>query len=67
MGHQLMKAAVAGLGGDPESVLGVGEDNKRAIALDEKMGVSFDGQEKVIDLGKAVKEKRMIYSKNSNR
>jgi len=42
------------------------EDNKRAIAFYEKMGFVFDGEEKVIDLGKAVKEKRLIYSKNSN-
>ena len=42
------------------------EDNKRAIAFYEKMGFVFDGQEKVIDLGKAVKEKRMIYVRNSN-
>ena len=30
------------------------------------MGFVFDSEEKVIDLGKAVKEKRMIYTRNSN-
>lgn len=61
-----MKAAFAGLVSYPEIVLWVLEDNKRAIAFYEKMGFIFDGQEKVIDLGKAVKEKRMIYVRNSN-
>ncbi|WP_414255211.1 GNAT family N-acetyltransferase [Streptococcus cristatus] len=47
-------------------LLWVLEDNKRAIAFYEKMGFVFDDEEKVIDLGKAVKEKQMIYSKNFN-
>ena len=64
IGQQLMKAAFAGLVSYPEIVLWVLEDNKRAIAFYEKMGFIFDGQEKVIDLGKAVKEKRMIYVRN---
>ena len=66
VGQQLMQAAFAGLVSYPEIVLWVLEDNKRAIAFYEKMGFIFDGQEKVIDLGKAVKEKRMIYIRNSN-
>ena len=66
VGRQLMEAAFAALDGYQEILLWVLEDNKRAIAFYEKMGFVFDGQEKVIDLGKAVKEKRMIYSKNSN-
>ena len=61
-----MKAAFAALDGYQEIMLWVLEDNKRAIAFYEKTGFVFDGEEKVIDLGKAVKEKRMIYSKNSN-
>ena len=63
VGQQLMQAA---LDGYQEILLWVLEDNKRAIAFYEKMGFVFDGEEKVIDLGKAVKEKRMIYSKNSD-
>ena len=66
VGQQLMQAAFAALNGYQEIILWVLEDNKRAIAFYEKMGFVFDGEEKVIDLGKAVKEKQMIYSKNSN-
>ena len=66
VGRQLMEAAFAALDGYQEILLWVLEDNKRAISFYEKMGFVFDGQEKVINLGKAVKEKRMIYSKNSN-
>ena len=61
-----MQAAFAALDNYQETVLWVLENNKRAIAFYEKMGFVFDGEEKIIDLGKAVKEKRMIYSKNSN-
>ena len=66
VGQQLMQAAFSALYGYQEIILWVLEDNKRAIAFYEKMGFVFDGEEKVIDLGKAVKEKRMIYSKNSD-
>ena len=66
IGQQLIKAAFAALDGYQEIMLWVLEDNKRAIAFYEKTGFVFDDEEKVIDLGKAVKEKRMIYSKNSN-
>lgn len=66
VGQQLMQAAFAALVSYPEIVLWVLEDNKRAISFYAKMGFVFDGEEKVIDLGKAVKEKRMIYTRNSN-
>ena len=66
VGYQLMQAAFTALDSYPEILLWVLEDNKRAIAFYEKMGFVFDGEEKVIDLGKAVKEKRMIYMRNSN-
>lgn len=66
VGHQLMQAAFAALDSYPEILLWVLEDNKRTIAFYGKMGFVFDGEEKVIDLGKAVKEKRMIYMRNSN-
>lgn len=66
VGRQLIQAAFAALDGYQEIILWVLEDNKRAIAFYEKMGFVFDGQEKVIDLGEAVKEKRMIYTRNSN-
>ena len=61
-----MQAAFAALDGYQEIILWVLEDNKRAIAFYEKMGFVFDGEGKVIDLGKSVKEKRMIYIRNTN-
>ena len=64
VGQQLMQAAFAALDGYQEIILWVLEDNKRAIAFYEKMGFVFDGEEKDIDLGKSVKEKRMIYVRN---
>ena len=66
VGRQLIQAAFAALDGYQEIILWVLEDNKRAIAFYEKMGFVFDGQEKVIDLGEDVREKRMIYIRNSN-
>lgn len=66
VGRQLIQAAFAALDGYQEIILWVLEDNKRAIAFYEKMGFVFDSQEKVIDLGEDVKEKRMIYIRNSN-
>ena len=66
VGHQLMQAAFAALDSYQKILLWVLEDNKRAIDFYGKMGFVFDGGEKVIDLGKAVKEKRMIYMRNSN-
>lgn len=66
VGQQLMQAAFAALDGYQEIILWVLEDNKRAIAFYEKMGFVFDGKEKILDLGKAVKEKRMIFMRNSN-
>lgn len=62
VGRQLIQAA---LDGYQEILLWVLEDNKRAIAFYEKMGFVFDGEEKIVNLGKVVKEKRMIYSRNS--
>ena len=64
VGHQLMQAAFAALDSYQKILLWVLEDNKRAIAFYEKMGFVFDGEEKVVDLGKAVKEKRMLYLRN---
>ncbi|WP_270737453.1 GNAT family N-acetyltransferase [Streptococcus anginosus] len=66
VGQQLMQTAFAALDGYQEIILWVLEDNKRAIAFYEKMGFVFDGKEKILDLGKAVKEKRMIFMRNSN-
>ncbi|HET1933815.1 TPA: GNAT family N-acetyltransferase [Streptococcus pneumoniae] len=51
--QKLMKAA--------EIFLWVLKDNKRAIAFYQKMGFTFDGQEKILELGKPIKEKRMVF------
>ena len=61
-----MHAAFAALDHFSEIQLWVLKDNKRAIAFYQKMGFTFDGQEKVLDLGKPVKELRMMCSSNKN-
>ena len=63
---QLMHAAFVALDQFSEIYLWVLKDNKRAIAFYQKMGFTFDGQEKVLDLGKPVKELRMMCSSNKN-
>ena len=63
---QLMHAAFVALDQFSEIYLWVLKDNKRAIAFYQKMGFSFDGQEKILKLGKPVKELRMICSSNKN-
>lgn len=63
---QLMHAAFVALDQFSEIYLWVLKDNKRAIAFYQKMGFSFDGQEKILKLGKPVKELRMVCSSNKN-
>ena len=63
IGQRLLEAAFAVLANCSEILLWVLEDNKRAIAFYQKMGFRFDGQEKTIELGKPVREKRMVYKK----
>ena len=63
---QLMHAAVAVLDHFSDIYLWVLKDNKRAIAFYKKMGFTFDGQEKILELGKPVKELRMMCSSNNN-
>ena len=63
---QLMHAAFAALDLFSEIYLWVLKDNKRAIAFYQKMGFTFDGQEKILELGKPVKELRMMCSSNKN-
>ena len=63
---QLMHAAFAALDPFSEIYLWVLKDNKRAIAFYQKMGFTFDGQEKILELGKPVKELRMMCSSNKN-
>ena len=64
--EQLMHAAFVALDQFSEIYLWVLKDNKRAIAFYQKMGFSFDGQEKILKLGKPVKELRMMCSSNKN-
>ena len=66
VGKQLMHAAFAVLDRFSEIYLWVLKDNKRAISFYQKMGFTFDGQEKILDLGKPVKELRMMCSSNKN-
>ena len=64
--EQLMHAAFVALDQFSEIYLWVLKDNKRAIAFYQKMGFTFDGQEKILELGKPVKELRMMCSSNNN-
>ena len=64
--EQLMHAAFDVLNHFSEIYLWVLKDNKRAVAFYQKMGFSFDGQEKILKLGKPVKELRMVCSSNKN-
>ena len=64
--EQLMHTAFVALDYFSEIYLWVLKENKRAIAFYQKMGFTFDGQEKILKLGKHVKELRMICSSNKN-
>ena len=59
--QKLVKAALTALDSFSEIFLWVLKDNKRAIAFYQKMGFTFDGQEKIFELGKPIKEKRMVF------
>ena len=62
---QLMHAAFVALDHFSEIYLWVLKENKRAIAFYQKMGFTFDGQEKILDLGKPITEIRMVRKKSS--
>jgi len=64
--EQLMHTAFVALDYFSEIYLWVLKDNKRAIAFYQKMGFTLDGLEKMLKLGKPVKELRMICSSNKN-
>ena len=59
--QKLVKATLIALDHFSEIFLWVLKDNKRAIAFYQKMGFTFDGQEKMLELGKPIKEKRMVF------
>jgi len=59
--QKLVKAALIALDYFSEIFLWVLKDNKRAIAFYQKIGFTFDGQEKILELGKPMKKKRMVF------
>ncbi|MCG4864835.1 GNAT family N-acetyltransferase [Streptococcus mitis] len=59
--QKLVRAALTALNHFSEIFLWVLKDNKRAIAFYQKMVFTFDGQEKMLELGKPIKEKRMVF------
>ena len=63
---QLMHAAFVALDQFSEIYLWVLKENKRAIAFYQKMGFTVDGPEKILELGKSVKELRMVCSSNKD-
>ena len=65
VGKQLMHAAFAALDHFSEIYLWVLKDNKRAIAFYQKMGFTFDGQEKILELGKPIIEIRMVFKSST--
>ena len=65
--QKLVKAALTALDSFSEIFLWVLKDNKRAIAFYQKMGFTFDGQEKMLELGKPIKERRMVFYSNTLR
>ena len=64
--QKLMKEALTILEHFSEIFLWVLKENQRAISFYQKMGFTFDGQEKILELGKPVKELRMVCSSNIN-
>ena len=64
--EKLMHAAFVALNHFSEIYLWVLKENKRAIAFYQKMGFTVDGPEKILELGKPVKELRMVCSSNKN-
>ena len=63
--QKLMKEALTTLEQFSEIFLWVLKENKRAIAFYQKMGFTFDGQEKILDLGKPITEIRMVCKSSS--
>ena len=59
--QKLVRAALTAFNHFSEIFLWVLKDNKRVIAFYQKMGFTFDGQEKLLELGKPIKEKRVVF------
>ena len=63
--QKLVKAALTALNHFSEIFLWVLKDNKRAIAFYQKMGFTFDGQEKILELGKPIKKNEWYFILNN--
>ena len=63
IGYQLLQATFEKLSAYNKIVLWVVEGNHRAISFYEKVGFSFDGAKKVVELGKEITEYRMVFSR----
>lgn len=63
IGFELMNQAVRMLDGFPRIALWVLQGNEKAIRFYKRYGLYFDGRNKEIQLGTAVKELRMVYER----
>ena len=63
--QKLIKAALIALDHFSEIFLWVLKDNKCAIAFYQKMGFTFDGQEKILELGKPIKKNEWYFILNN--
>ena len=63
--QKLIKAALIALDHFSEIFLWVLKDNKRAITFYQKMGFTFDDQEKILELGKPIIEIRMVFKSST--
>ena len=63
--QKLVRAAVTALNHFSEIFLWVLKDNKRAISFYQKMGFTFDGQEKILELGKPIKKNEWYFILNN--
>ena len=63
--QKLVRAALTALNHFSEIFLWVLKDNKRAIAFYQKMVFTFDGQEKMLELGKPIKKNEWYFILNN--
>ena len=63
--QKLVKVALTALDHFSEIFLWVLKDNKRAIAFYQKMGFTFDGREKILELGKPIKKNEWYFILNN--
>ena len=63
--QKLVRAALTALNHFSEIFLWVLKDSKRAIAFYQKMVFTFDGQEKMLELGKPIKKNEWYFILNN--